>query len=99
MIKKTTIRLNEAQFENLLTRITKASVKRIMNEEYHPFRPFPQEEPEPFKRVVITDKNGRHEGHLSTPIVWDGENFRTDLAHNIHVDVDNIVGWKYLNEI
>lgn len=99
MIKKTIIKLNESQFENLLSKIAKASIKRIMSEEYHEFRPFPQETPEPFKKVVIVDKNGMHEGHLSTPIVWDGERFRTDLAHNIHVDVDNIVSWKYLNEI
>lgn len=30
--------------------------------------------------------------------MWDGKSFRTDLAHRLLVDPDNIVGWRYLNE-
>lgn len=99
-MKKNTITLNESQFANVLYEIAKESIKRIIKEEYHDFRKFPDEMPEPFKKLVVRDVNGNGEGHLSTPIVWDGEHFRTDLAHSFnYVDPDNIVAWKYLNEI
>lgn len=57
---------------------------------------FEDEKPQPFKKVIIWDKNNKSCGHLNTPIVWDGKRFATDLAHTIrYVDLDNIVWWRY----
>lgn len=99
-MKKNIIRLNEEQFFKMVKKMVNESVNAILKEEYHDFRKFPDEMPEPFKKLVVRDANGNGEGHLSTPIVWDGEHFRTDLAHSFnYVDPDNIVAWKYLNEI
>ena len=54
--------------------------------------------PEPNRLLYVIDAKGNMQGHLSSKIVWDGECFRTDLAHSLLVDANNIVGWRYLDE-
>ena len=63
------------------------------------FKNWKKDKPQPFKRIVIRDENGVSDGHLSTPIMYDGENARTNLAHTIRADVKNIVEWCYLQEL
>lgn len=62
-------------------------------------RDFRTEKPEANRLICVTDAHGNCQGHLSTKIVWDGERIRTDLAHNLLVDPDNIVSWFYLDEL
>ena len=68
------------------------------NEEKPYWHKFPDEMPEPNRLLYVIDSQGNRQGHLSSRIVWDGERFRTDLAHRLLVDADNIVGWRYLDE-
>ncbi len=63
------------------------------------FKNWKKEKPEPFKRIVVRDANGNSEGHLSTPLMFDGKNVCTNLAHTIHVDRNNIAEWCYLQEL
>lgn len=63
------------------------------------FRNWKKEKPEPFKRIVVRDIHGNSEGHLSTPLMYDGNNVCTNLAHTIHVDRNNIEEWCYLQEL
>ena len=62
-------------------------------------RKWTEEKPELFKRIVVRDIHGESEGHLSTPLMYDGNNVCTNLAHTIHVDRNNIVEWCYLHEL
>ena len=68
------------------------------NEEKPYWHKFPDEMPEPNRLLYVIDAKGNRQGHLSSKIVWDGECFRTDLAHSLLVDANNIVGWRYLDE-
>lgn len=74
-------------------------VNTIYEDEKKPYwHPFPDEMPEENRLLYVIDAKGNRQGHLGTKIVWDGKCFRTDLAHVLLVDPDNIVGWRYLNE-
>lgn len=97
------IKINESQLRNIVAE----SLNRILNEEQNVekwlasgWHKFPDEIPEIGRKVVIADSNNNVEGHLSTPIAWDGETFRTNLAHNInYVDVNDVTFWKYYSDI
>ena len=91
--------MKEGKIRGIIKNAIHESAKNMLKEDYHAPRPFPQEIPEPFRRIVVKDKNGEYQGHLSTPIVWDGERFVSDLAHYMTVDPNNIVEWQYINEI
>lgn len=72
-------------------------VNTIYEDEKKPYwHPFPDEMPEENRLLYVIDAKGNRQGHLGAKIVWDGESFRTDLAHRLLVDPDNIVGWRYL---
>lgn len=62
-------------------------------------RKWADEKPEPFKKIVVTDINGNSDGHLSAPVMYDGKEVRTNLAHTIHIDRNNIDKWCYLDEL
>lgn len=93
------IKINESQLRNIVAE----SLNRILNEEQNVekwlasgWHKFPDEIPEIGRKVVIADSNNNVEGHLSTPIAWDGETFRTNLAHTIrYVDVNDVTFWRY----
>lgn len=60
------------------------------------------EKPKPYKLIFIIDANGVYDGHHGrngTPIIYDGENVETSLAHTIRADVNNIVQWGYYEDL
>lgn len=94
------IKINESQLRNIVAE----SLNRILNEEQNVekwlasgWHKFPDEIPEIGRKVCVDDSHNNVEGHLSTPIAWDGETFRTNLAHTIrYVDVNDVTFWKYI---
>lgn len=94
------IKINESQLRNMVVE----SLNRILNEEQNVekwlasgWHKFPDEIPEIGRKVCVADSHNNVEGHLSTPIAWDGETFRTNLAHTIrYVDVNDVTFWQYI---
>ena len=54
------------------------------------------EKPKPFVLLVVKDSKGRTNG--AGKVIFDGKKFSCDLGHNSYADLNDVVGWKYLED-